>query len=827
MLSMISLVTLATAMQLPATEKPVEVRVGIVAFEDFRGEFERSEKLLAELSAANGTPLRFKLAVGTYGDVAHWLKQGLVDVAVVTPGLFVETVGGAVDGDGAPPAVYLATVGRPPAMSKWARDDRKQPGYYDHYRSVCVVAGDSSLKSAEDLKRAAGAGRLRFLCVHPSSASSRIAPAYALKQMGIGLREDQIEYTHSHSASLRLLAGPKRDKIELVAFVWDDAGRNLPDLADSVRVVPLPEQDQLVIPSDAVVARGGFDQAELIERLLLAHTDAEGRHDFLRPPEGQTHYDAVRRWKTAAVPAVERDESQKISLDEIGRLLVHYSRSQPAPPRIALVLSSGGAKCSYQVGAVAALEEKLEELRRDNPGEKLDIALVVGTSGGAINSVPIALGVTGTPEGRDDFLTVWSRLDQRKIVRPSLIVRANIGLWFAILQAAVVTWIMQRFVKQPQRRAWVFGGLFAALAAVEIVLGYLDRSPWSWLGENHWLHHSWLWMTFGVAASAWCVLAAGLAVVAWQWALVRRGKYLTVSGRWAKWIFATGLILLPIVQVITVLFHQDTLSDGEGIEHTLAQQFPWLIDRHLERHQQKPLATDSGKSDKLRLRSVSRQLMSRRLLARDLVITGTCIAQSSQELPRDLYFFAAAGGNPAAPPFGPRGIPLAQHEGQVLDVMLGSGSIFPVFPSRRLEDFPRPGEYAELVDGAFAHYSPIEAAVLWGATHIILIEASPRERVERENFLQNALAAFGHLYEQSQSLDTRSRGKISIFTLAPEPPHLCLLDFSDNLIRNAAAKGYRDAGGRSPAQTAGGSGGSRFQKELGEPLFQEIAAPSE
>jgi hypothetical protein len=151
-----------------------------------------------------------------------------------------------------------------------------------------------------------------------------------------------------------------------------------------------------------------------------------------------------------------------------------------------------------------------------------------------------------------------------------------------------------------------------------------------------------------------------------------------------------------------------------------------------------------------------------------------------------------------------------------------------VFPSRRLEDFPRPGEFAELVDGAFAHYSPIEAAVLWGATHIVVIEASPRERVERENFLQNALAAFGHLYDQSQALDTRSRGKIAIFTLAPEPPHLCLLDFSDNLIRAAAEKGYRDAAGRSSAGSggiAGGVGPSRFRKELGEPLFREILLP--
>jgi predicted acylesterase/phospholipase RssA len=155
--------------------------------------------------------------------------------------------------------------------------------------------------------------------------------------------------------------------------------------------------------------------------------------------------------------------------------------------------------------------------------------------------------------------------------------------------------------------------------------------------------------------------------------------------------------------------------------------------------------------------------------------------------------------------------------------VLGSGSIFPVFPARRLEDFPRPGEYADLVDGGFAHNSPIEAAVLWGATHIVLIEASPHERAGRENFLQNAAASLDHLYDQAQLLDTRSRGKISVFTLAPDPPHLCVLDFADNLIRAAADKGYRDASGRTEGKNVGAAGAPRFRKELGEPLFREVS----
>jgi hypothetical protein len=48
------------------------------------------------------------------------------------------------------------------------------------------------------------------------------------------------------------------------------------------------------------------------------------------------------------------------------------------------------------------------------------------------------MGITATPEGRADFADVWRSLDQRDIIRPSLAVRANLWLWFAIMQTALV-----------------------------------------------------------------------------------------------------------------------------------------------------------------------------------------------------------------------------------------------------------------------------------------------------------------------------------------------------------------------------------------------------
>lgn len=205
------------------------------------------------------------------------------------------------------------------------------------------------------------------------------------------------------------------------------------------------------------------------------------------------------------------------------------------------------------------------------------------------------------------------------------------------------------------------------------------------------------------------------------------------------------------------------------------------------------------------------------------MVTGSCLEQTSADLPSDLYFYAPAGSGAAGPPdYGERGVALADQPDMLLDVVMGSGSVFPVFPPRTLENFPRPGERIELIDGGFVHNSPVEAAVRWGATHVVLIEADPHERAERRNFLQNAAGAFNHLYYQAQQVDARSREReqVVIFSLRPDPPHICMLDFADNLIDLAIEKGYREARGESsPGAGNGPVGVRRFRKELGQPMF--------
>ena len=187
--------------------------------------------------------------------------------------------------------------------------------------------------------------------------------------------------------------------------------------------------------------------------------------------------------------------------------------------------------------------------------------------------------------------------------------------------------------------------------------------------------------------------------------------------------------------------------------------------------------------------------MGEGLLARDLVLTGSVLGERGIDLPSDLYFWASAGRTTVQPAFGARGVAPANRPEMLLDALIGSGAIYPVFPARVLRDFPRTGQATEIVDGSFAHRSPVEAAVLWGATHIILIQADPDERVPRGSFGSNVSAALTLLYDQAQLTDDRTKNQAMLFTLAPRPPHIGLLDFAGNLIADSLAKGYREVRG--------------------------------
>lgn len=516
---------------------------------------------------------------------------------------------------------------------------------------------------------------------------------------------------------------------------------------------------------------------------------------------------------SAPLVAMQR---QPLSLTTIGDLLTLHLCTQPDPPRLAVVFAGGGAKCSYQVGAIGSIEELLAELRSRFSEPHYDIALAAGTSGGALNALPVALGVSASDAGRRDFADTWADLDQRELIRPSNAIRYLMVLWFVCIQGIVLLRYRHvRHFKDPEKYPWIISPLFSFAGIAQIALARLPWRPWSLLGMNSALHHFWLWLSWGLEGSGWTLIAlAALSQLLRRFPIVSRSSF-PLRYRVVRRIFWTGVILIPLVQTVNIFLYQATLSDSSGIEGAVRRNFTRLIDKELSRNGVAPL--DNAADDPSEaLASIGKQLVGRHLLKRDLVLTGSALPKSTTEAPADLYFYASGQTASSPPRFGSRGVSLDDVPAVFMEVLMGSGAIYPVFPARPIHDFPEPGQTTEVVDGSFEHRSPVEAAVLWGATHIIVIQAATDEVSPRGSFFDNIMAAMNHLYDQAQLLDFRSREQAITLTLTPQPPHIGLLDFSDNLIRWAIEKGEREArGGLADSELHD----PPYKKETSEPVF--------
>ena len=183
------------------------IRVGVVAYQDFRSELKRFEQLFAAVSQQEPS-LEFRLAVGSYGDVVHWIGEQQIDLAILTPGLFAGVLTTETERPAATRCQYLATLLLPAARSPWASERRRQTDFCSDYDSVCLISEQSPVKSMEDLRARAEQGRVELLFVHPVSLSGRVVPLEALRQARFPLDRCRSRFTYSHSQSIRLLNGP-------------------------------------------------------------------------------------------------------------------------------------------------------------------------------------------------------------------------------------------------------------------------------------------------------------------------------------------------------------------------------------------------------------------------------------------------------------------------------------------------------------------------------------------------------------------------------------------------------------------------------------------
>lgn len=81
------------------------------------------------------------------------------------------------------------------------------------------------------------------------------------------------------------------------------------------------------------------------------------------------------------------------------------------PPKVALVMSGGGARAAYQVGVLKAIAEMLPE---DAPNP---FPVICGTSAGAINGAALAIYATRFQEGVRRLGMIWSNFQVQQVFR--------------------------------------------------------------------------------------------------------------------------------------------------------------------------------------------------------------------------------------------------------------------------------------------------------------------------------------------------------------------------------------------------------------------------
>jgi predicted acylesterase/phospholipase RssA/ABC-type phosphate/phosphonate transport system substrate-binding protein len=996
-----------------------EIKIGITEYQNLESAYEKFQQLFQELERQSRRPVKFKFAIGTYGEVIDWFNRKHIDVAVLSALPVTDLLQST--GDDEHKKIRAAMVGRigpipncpEPGKERKSRCGAARERYLNEgeqeacsktadfqYRVKAVARRDSGITSFEQVRQLmAGEEKpVRFLFVRPFSVSGYVLPSDFLDRLGVEWGDGDYEYTYQHHETLRRMLAPtdaeaKEDAgKKLVGFVIEDT-YYCPPAGDAQPFVELtvPASDPLRqdIPHEVVLVnynllaeRGeaGPKRYEELHRLLSDlfagaaevlkgrnwdTTDERVLSEAAEDPAGPAsarkklrlqiksseqvreeaaggdwlrQYDMIREiFKTASLPRTLRSSSK---FEELIKSLRTYVETTREMPRLALVLSGGGAKCSYQAGAVIEIENQLKGLRRDlcpRPGmgeppeacrlkpelEDLDFDLVVGTSGGAINAFFTATKATADKGAQGKLRETWISFRQGDFFRPRLTFNIIFGLIFGLLQAVLISLAAWRFSLPEVNWARLGSGLvtlqavevfwasyvgamsstlallvgaqtFAVLVAALCVRGLRNRLVARGLWRNWWRLAGWLmvglsavefivaymqWPTrwpFGLDAShavqhAWLLLSL-VFLVSSPWPLVV-GGLMILSGRrvvphvdWEMMTRALAVLLLVVAGVVVLhtFLKQDSPSQPAGIEGAFAEEVPAVLHALDPAFPARAPEAAGWEGAPTELELLSEAIMSRPgMLKRDLIITVSKLPSdapgadaapaaldteegreqarrraATNQLPDDLYFYYRLKGN-EPPPGDKRFVSFSEPKNRrkLLDVVIGSGTIYPIFPYRELDELTAGGKALErikIIDGGFIHNSPIQAAIDWGATHIVLVEASPLQKpYNPKNFLQNASVAFKYIFSQAQRMDTLSRGRAEIFELRPtsdcdkkkpgsdcaDAPHpdMDTFDFSGPILETAFDAGLRDVGSPRPL----------FRRVPGQPIFRPFDLEAE
>ncbi len=370
---------------------------------------------------------------------------------------------------------------------------------------------------------------------------------------------------------------------------------------------------------------------------------------------------------------------------------------------------------------------------------------------------------------------------------------------------------------------WGIGGAHLLWWLVTYSTGW--KLPWEYILGNSPTYYV-LWAL--AASSIWVVGSLLTLIGTLVWIIDRRrrqqGDFLALSAGKAREIIVWLTLLTVLLGTPIVLAAASHFSLSEGLERTIARAARKLINERRAAQNLPPITLTD-------LSELSQEILNpeNKLLERDLIITATVLKGSEQQFTEsDAYFYAAGhrtgdGQSASELKTDKRFIALEQPGRRqfLLDAILGSGAVFPFFPARTLDNCPRQGEKMHLVDGSFGHHVPIEAAIRWGATHIFIVDPSPKSRLDYRtdrSLLENSQVALGHLFEQAQKLDKQAQqDKIvddrppRIYRVNPDAAkhRISLLSFASVPINSAIQEAVKSMS----------AGSDRFLRQLSPPFF--------
>ncbi|HEX5876478.1 MAG TPA: patatin-like phospholipase family protein [Pyrinomonadaceae bacterium] len=939
------------------TVKAEEIRVGITEYQNVEQVYRKYQEFFDELERIahdDGLEIHFKFAIGTYSEVIDWYSKKLIDVAVLSamPVADLLSISDKAQKDKIREAFLakLNPVGGRIVKCQAANPCRRsldepsaqcapeagQPQTArPEYHVTAIVPAEYGWKNFDDVRKHAGKKQLKFLFVRPVSISGYIVPSYYLKEIQkIDPKQEEFDFTYQHQESLqRIIKKDKKDEgKKVVAFVIENTSYCVPEDDANKQFFTKLEADKLSsidIPHEVMLVNSNLDKDRLDEvRGAMGHLlEERAKLEKSGTPKGFT---LTMRKELPADWLEVYDESTRIyestrsarplaygtSFEDLIRSLRIYKDSTGEDPRLALVLSGGGAKCAYQAGAVSQIENKLSELKKDPRYEKIDFDLVVGTSGGAINALLVALGGTSDPRTQDSIFKMWTSFHQEHFFTPSPVFNVVFGLCFGLLQALVITLAVLLFGRKRLRWARIgqlllaveviqlglaayFGILTSAFAAfmiaqvvfvvvVAAVIRSIRRTGERFLQTraggwwcrvykdkvgDWWRIAGWLML---IISTIEFLIARGLSLSSWPseleshtlthlwllFLLICSGAYpwplflglvMVLSGiagyvdidwhgrrRWLVRMLTASVLMFAGILILNSLWKDSSLSKSIQIERAFIRRVPEML---AVLHN--GFAPASGQHENEQLVDISQRIVNHpSMLKRDLVITVSNLPLSeyqqvnpghitANDMPEDLYFYYDAqkpGTKP--PPNEKRFISFRENPDKLLDVVIGSGTIYPLFPFRDLRNVNigagKVVEQINVIDGGFIHNSPVEAAITWGATHIISIEASPEPKpFDPRNTFENSLVAFSYIMAQTQRVDATVRGEAEIFELRPRSdcekknlenrcnpdpePNMDTFDFDRKIVGNAFMIGQADAGSELPL----------FKRVTGPPRFRQ------